>query len=63
MAGKIYILYKARFVDCAPVGKFISLELLKKECVEHYGFPETIHKDEDEFKAWLEGTEMKYEKI
>lgn len=58
-----FILYSAGAFDYKKVGTFFSLEDLKKECVKHYGFPDTTLENEEEFHDWLEGTEMKYETI
>lgn len=60
---KIYVLYSASYMDWKPVGKFKSLENLKKECIKHYGFPEEIMDDDIEFDDNLAGYEMKYEVI
>lgn len=58
-----FILYSAGYMDWRPVGIFDSVEQIKKVCIEEYGFDEEILKDDDEFQAWLEGSEMKYEKV
>jgi hypothetical protein len=63
MDKKIYVLYSASYMDWKPVGKFKSLEALKKECITHYGFPQEIMDDDNEFDDNLEGYEMKYEAI
>ncbi len=60
---KIYVLYRASYMDWKPVGKFKSLEKLKKDCIKHWGFPEEIMDDDIEFDNSLAGYEMKYEVI
>ena len=63
MDKKIFVLYSARYMDWKPVGKFNSLDELKKQCVEHYGFPKEILDSDEEFDEYLDGYEMKYEII
>ncbi len=58
-----FILYTAGAFDWRQAGSYSTLEELKKYCVKHYGFPKDVLESEDEFNDWLEGTEMKYEKI
>ncbi len=50
-------------MDWKPVDKFKSLEELKKQCIDNYGFPEEILEDDEEFDECLDGYEMKYEII
>jgi hypothetical protein len=63
MLDKIYVLYSASYMDWKPVGKFKSLEELKKQCIVNYGFPEEILEDDEEFDECLDGYEMKFEII
>jgi len=58
-----FILYSAGAFEWRPEGIFDSLDELKKECVETYGFPKEIYESEEEFQEWLDGTERKYEKV
>ena len=58
-----FILYTAGAFEWRQAGSYLTLEELKKDCIKNYGFPEEVLKSEEEFKNWLDGTEMKYEKI
>lgn len=58
-----FILFKARYREWETVAVKNSLEEIKQECIDNWGFPDTILEDDIEFASWLKGIEMKYETV
>lgn len=61
--GSIFVLYTAGAFEWRRAGSYATLESLKRELVDHYGFSEEIMTDDALLEEELDGYEMKYEEV